>query len=101
MFDPEQPFTQIPDTTVFEKKALEMAQKSIVLLQNKQNILPLQPGKYKNIAILGPNAADSVMLCGNYNGTPRHAVTIYEGIVNYINTLPEKQRPKEAEGFLR
>ena len=93
MFDPEQPFTQIPDTTVFEKKALEMAQKSIVLLQNKQNILPLQPGKYKNIAILGPNAADSVMLCGNYNGTPRHAVTIFEGIVNYINTLPEKQRP--------
>ena len=93
MFDPEQPFTQIPDTTVFEKKALEMAQKSIVLLQNKQKILPLQPGKYKNIAILGPNAADSVMLCGNYNGTPRHAVTIFEGIVNYINTLPEKQRP--------
>ena len=94
MFDPEQSFTQIPDTTVFEKKALEMAQKSIVLLQNKQNILPLQPEKYKNIAILGPNAADSVMLCGNYNGTPRHAVTIYEGIINYINTLPEKQRPK-------
>ena len=94
MFDPEQPFTQMPDTAKFEEKALEMAQKSIVLLQNKGNILPLQPGKFKKIAIVGPNAADSVMLCGNYNGTPRHAVTIYEGIVNYIHTLPENQRPK-------
>ena len=94
MFDPEQPFTQMPDTAKFEEKALEMAQKSIVLLQNKGNILPLQPGKFKKIAIVGPNAADSVMLCGNYNGTPHHAVTIYEGIVNYIHTLPENQRPK-------
>ena len=92
MFDPEQPFKEIPDTTLFEKKALEMAQKSIVLLQNKEKILPLQPGKYKRIAILGPNAADSAMLCGNYNGTPRHAVTIYEGITNYIKTLPANQR---------
>ncbi|MBP5563412.1 MAG: glycoside hydrolase family 3 C-terminal domain-containing protein [Bacteroidales bacterium] len=94
MFDPEQPFKEIPDTTLFEKKALEMAQKSIVLLQNKEKILPLQPGKYKRIAIFGPNAADSAMLCGNYNGTPRHAVTIYEGITNYINTLPANQRPE-------
>ena len=94
MFDPEQPFKEIPDTTLFEKKALEMAQKSIVLLQNKEKILPLQPGKYKRIAILGPNAADSAMLCGNYNGTPRHTVTIYEGITNYIKTLPANQRPE-------
>lgn len=94
MFDPEQPFQQISDTISFEKKALEMAQKSIVLLQNKNNILPLDARKYKRIAVVGPNAADSVMLCGNYNGTPRHAVTIYEGIVNYVNTLPENQRPE-------
>ena len=94
MFDPEQPFRQIPDTTSFESKALEMAQKSIVLLQNKNKILPLDARKYKKIAVVGPNAADSVMLCGNYNGTPRHAVTIYEGIVNYVNTLPENQRPE-------
>lgn len=94
MFDPVQPFNIVPDTALFEQKALEMAEKSIVLLQNKNNILPLQAEKYKRIAIVGPNAADSVMLCGNYNGMPRHAVTIYEGIVNYINTLPEKVRPR-------
>ena len=94
MFDPVQPFNTIPDTAQFEQKALEMAQKSIVLLQNNQNILPLQPEKYKKIAIVGPNAANPEMLCGNYNGTPRHAVTYHEGIVQYINTLPASQRPK-------
>lgn len=94
MFDPQQPFWKLPDTASFDKMALKMAQKSIVLLQNRNEILPLQPEKYKRIAIVGPNAADSVMLCGNYNGTPRHAVTIYEGIVNYINTLPAKERPQ-------
>ena len=93
MFDPEQPFNKTPDTAQFEQKALEMAQKSIVLLQNKNKILPLQPEKYKRIAIVGPNAADSVMLCGNYNGTPRHTVTIYEGILDYIHTLPADKRP--------
>ena len=94
MFDPKQPFWKTPDTTYFDKTALKMAHKSIVLLQNKNGILPLQPENYKRIAIVGPNAADSVMLCGNYNGTPRHAVTYYEGIVNYINQLPANQRPK-------
>ena len=93
MFDPEQPFTTLPDTARFEQKALEMAQKSIVLLQNQNKILPLQPEMYKRIAIVGPNAADSLMLCGNYNGTPRHAVTIYEGISEYIRTLPANKRP--------
>lgn len=94
MFDNVQPFQAIPDTTMFDEMALEVAQKSIVLLQNRNKILPLQPEKYKSIAIVGPNAGDSVMLCGNYNGTPRHAVTIKEGIVNYINQLPSKIRPK-------
>ena len=94
LFDPEPPFAKMPDTTLFEKTALKMAQKSIVLLQNRNKILPLQPGRYKRIAIVGPNAADSVMLCGNYNGTPRHAVTMYEGIVNYINQLPANERPR-------
>ena len=94
VFDSQQPFRKEPDTACFDNIALDLAQKSIVLLQNHKKILPLQPEQYKRIAIVGPNAADSVMLCGNYNGTPRHAVTIYEGIVNYINALPENQRPK-------
>jgi len=32
------------------------------------------------VAVIGPNANDSVMMWGNYNGFPRHTVTILEGI---------------------
>jgi beta-glucosidase len=59
-------------------KALEMARKSIVLLNNKNNILPLK--KEGKIAVMGPNANDSVMLWANYNGLPTQSVTILDGI---------------------
>ncbi len=68
--------------------ALDAARRSIVLLQNKQNILPL--AKNAKVAVIGPNANDSVMMWGNYNGFPRHTVTILEGmkqkgnVVNYM-----------------
>ncbi|MEL5894532.1 glycoside hydrolase family 3 C-terminal domain-containing protein [Bacteroides sp. GD17] len=58
--------------------ALRMARESIVLLQNKDNILPLD--KKLTVAVMGPNANDSVMQWGNYNGFPAHTVTLLEGI---------------------
>ena len=58
--------------------ALRAARESIVLLQNKNNILPL--GRDTKVAVIGPNANDSVMMWGNYNGLPRHTVTILEGL---------------------
>ncbi|MCX6121239.1 MAG: glycoside hydrolase family 3 C-terminal domain-containing protein [Ignavibacteriales bacterium] len=39
------------------KAAFEAAKEGIVLLQNKENILPLDFSKLKSIAIIGPNAA--------------------------------------------
>ena len=59
--------------------AYEMAQKSIVLLQNNNTILPLKKNGAK-IVVMGPNANDSVMQWGNYSGYPLHTVTILEGI---------------------
>lgn len=58
--------------------SLRLAQEGIVLLQNRDNILPLK--RNQKIAVLGPNAADSVMLWGNYNGFPTHTTTILDGI---------------------
>ncbi len=59
--------------------SLEMARQTLVLLQNKNNVLPLQKGKEK-IAVIGPNADNSPMMWGNYNGMPNHTVTILDGI---------------------
>jgi beta-glucosidase len=50
-----------------------------VLLQNKGNILPLQKGKEK-IAVIGPNADNTPMMWGNYNGTPNRTITILDGV---------------------
>ena len=59
--------------------ALDMARQTIVLLQNKENILPLKKNAEK-IAVIGPNANNEPMMWGNYNGTPNHTVTILDGI---------------------
>lgn len=76
-------WSSIPYSVVNSKKhqeqALEMARKSIVLLTNRNQTLPLKK-KMKKIAVLGPNAADSIMMWGNYNGSPAHTVTVLEGI---------------------
>ena len=76
-------WTKIPHDRLCSKQhnalAYEMAQKSIVLLQNSDNILPLKKDGGK-IVVMGPNANDSVMQWGNYSGYPLHTVTILEGI---------------------
>lgn len=77
------PWAQIPTSVLNNEKhkklAYEMAQQTITLLQNNNNILPLSKSEDK-IAVIGPNANDKVMLWGNYNGTPVHTITILDGI---------------------
>jgi beta-glucosidase len=76
------PWTKIPESVVacdaHKQLALDMARKSIVLLQNKQQILPLK--KNQKIAVLGANAIDSVMMWGNYSGFATRTITAMEGI---------------------
>jgi beta-glucosidase len=84
MDDPKEvSWTKIPYSIVASKEhheqALDMARKSMTLLQNKNNTLPLKRGG-KTIAVMGPNANDSIMQWGNYNGIPASTITILEGI---------------------
>lgn len=76
-------WTKIPFSVVASAKhdslALDIARKSMTLLMNKENYLPLKRGGLK-VAVMGPNANDSVMQWGNYNGMPSHTVTILEGV---------------------
>lgn len=61
--------------------ALDVAREGTILLQNRNNILPLKKSGQK-IAVMGPNANDSVMLRGNYNGFPKSSTTILQGILS-------------------
>ena len=91
--DEDVEWTKIPADKVackeHKKLALEMAQKGIVLLQNRDNILPLSlndkgNGKITasaaNVVVMGPNAIDSTMMWGNYCGYPTATETILGSI---------------------
>ena len=58
--------------------ALDAARKSMTLLKNN-GILPLSPDA--KIMVMGPNANDTVMQWGNYNGFPTRTTGILEGIL--------------------
>jgi beta-glucosidase len=85
MFDPAEKvkYAQIPYSVVDSREhkalALESARKSIVLLRNQKNILPLKKD-IGTIAVIGPNSDQWLMLLGNYNGVPSEAVTPLQGI---------------------
>jgi len=76
-------WSKIPYSAMSSKEhrqiALDMARQTIVLLQNKNDVLPLQKNK-ERIAVIGPNADDAPLMWGNYNGMPNSTVTILDGI---------------------
>ena len=75
-------WTKIPSSVIacqeHKDLALKMAEEGIVLLQNKNNLLPLN--KNQKIVVMGPNANDSIMQWGNYSGYPTRTSTILQGI---------------------
>lgn len=85
MFDPPErvPFAAIPyetdDSEQHRELALQAARESIVLLKNKDNLLPLSKDLH-SIAVIGPNAHSPSVLVGNYFGTPSRTVTPLDGI---------------------
>lgn len=56
--------------------------KSVVLLKNDKQLLPLDKNKIKSIAVIGPRANE--VLLDWYSGTPPYAVTILQGIKNAL-----------------
>ena len=59
--------------------ALKAAEKSIVLLKNDKNLLPLDSSA-KKITVVGPGAANAHTLFGNYYGVSSRFVTVLEGL---------------------
>ena len=64
----------------------KMAEETLVLLQNRGGILPLDPSA--RIALLGPNADDREMLWGNYNPIPDKTVTLADAFKARIPDVP-------------
>ncbi len=83
------PWDSLPDEMVEGEEhralALKMAQETIVLLQNKDNVLPLGPKA--RIALVGPNADDREMQWGNYNPIPEQTVTLLDAMKKRVENL--------------
>jgi beta-glucosidase len=101
-FDPAYSTYSVADRPL----ALEEALESITLLRNEGKLLPLDPAKIRNIAIIGPNAWPAVTGGGgSSHATPFEPVSIVTGIANllgpdahvfYSATMPDSDDEKKA-----
>jgi beta-glucosidase len=85
-FDPPAlvPYSRISPSVIcspaHRRLALKTAQQSIVLLSNRDNLLPLDRSRLKTIAVLGPHA--DIFTAGGYSGKAIDPVTPLQGIRN-------------------
>lgn len=92
MFDPASmvPYAQIGESVLESEEhkahSLKMAQQSIVLLKNSNNLLPLKK-TIKKIALIGPNADNRIAVLGNYNGMPSEIVTVLKGLQRKLDNV--------------
>ncbi len=89
MFDPPEdvPYASISTEVVanenHRKLAYQTATESVVLLKNKDHLLPIKPSTQK-IFVTGPIATSIEVLLGNYYGFNNQMVTLLEGIAGRI-----------------
>ena len=62
----------------------EVTRKSVVLLKNDNNFLPLDKSKIKSIAVIGPYA--NQVLLDWYSGTPSYTISALDGIKNKLGS---------------
>ena len=88
-FDGIDPWKDLPEDIVECPKhkglALKMARESMVLLQNKDDILPLKPNI--SVAVVGPNADDTTMQWGNYSPVPKETITLLSALKDRLNKV--------------
>jgi beta-glucosidase len=84
----DNPYDNLNKDDINSKEHIELARnvasKSIVLLKNENNILPLSKD-INRLFITGPNAANVNTLLGNYNGLSSNIVTPLEGIISKVS----------------
>ena len=74
---------RMTDTTEDRNLAADSARRSIVLLKNEKNTLPLDRTKLKSVAVVGPNASRA-HLGGYTDPKPPRTVSILDGIKNKL-----------------
>src|SRR5215468_9389251 len=90
--DPERA-AKLTNGKAHQDLAAEAARRSITLLKNEGALLPLDRGKLKSIAVIGPNAADIHL--GGYSDDPGRGVSVLQGVRDKVG---ETLKVNYAEG---
>jgi beta-glucosidase len=69
---------KITNSPEHQQLALQAAHEAIILLKNQGNLLPVDKSKYKQVAVIGPNAAEAHL--GGYSDKPGRGVSVLDGI---------------------
>ena len=104
----EQLYKSVVRQKAHGEHALEAARNSIILLENRNQTLPLQPEKIKKILVTGPNANNKTILGDWTNPQPdENITTIAEGVtavaaehgvsVDYFNVGENIRKGLEAD----
>lgn len=74
----------VVDSADMKALNLKAAERTLVLLKNQDNLLPLKKDRIKTVGVIGPNANSRNALVGNYEGTSSRYITVLEGIQDYL-----------------
>ncbi|MDX1642776.1 MAG: glycoside hydrolase family 3 N-terminal domain-containing protein [Thermoanaerobaculia bacterium] len=58
--------------------AVRAAERAVVLLENDAGLLPLDPAALRRVAVIGPNAAETIL--GGYSDVPKQTVSLLDGV---------------------
>ncbi len=75
---------KLTNSAAHQQLAAEAARRSIVLLRNEGNLLPLDRTKIQSIAVIGPNAAGVHL--GGYSDDPGRGVSVLDGVRNKVGS---------------
>ncbi len=75
---------QVTNNAAHQALAADAARRSIVLLKNQNNLLPLNRSSIKSLAVIGPNA-ERVHL-GGYSDNPGRGVSVLQGIKDKVGS---------------
>jgi len=78
-------------TTASLDLALTASRQGIVLLRNKGRVLPLDNSTIKSMANIGPNADNTNVMKGNYNGIPPFLLSVQDGLEMYVSSVQYEQ----------
>ncbi|MCA1613837.1 MAG: glycoside hydrolase family 3 C-terminal domain-containing protein [Acidobacteria bacterium] len=75
---------RVTNSQAHRELAAEAARRSITLLKNEGNLLPLDRARIKSIAVIGPNA-DRAHL-GGYSDDPGRGVSVLQGVTDKVGS---------------